>query len=63
MSSLITSGVSFRLPLSFQYTNMKTFLRNYVGENVESRTEKNVSDQKKKYCPLEINENCYLDPS
>ena len=45
--SLITSGVSFRLRLSFQYTNMKTFLRNCVGENVESRTEKNVSDQKK----------------
>lgn len=45
--SLITSGVSFRLRLSFQYTNMKTFLRNCVGENVESRTEKNVNDQKK----------------
>ena len=41
------SGLSFRLRLSFQCTNLKTFLRNCVGENVASRTEKNVSDQKK----------------
>ena len=33
--------------VKFSVHNMKTFLRNCVGENVESRTEKNVSDQKK----------------
>lgn len=33
--------------VKFSVHNMKTFLRNCVGENVESRTEKNVNDQKK----------------